>query len=236
MTTRPKAAPVLLTATLAVAMMAGSFALPSAFAATSQPGTGGTPEMFLRLKSATFDPLTDGTDWVPGGYRLAALDPYGDLYVVQFKDKVMAGQRETMLSMGAAYHSYLPDNAFLVSADAQAIARVKALPFVRAVVPWEPYFRIAEDLKAPAWRDAAGAAIVKVENFGDPARLIAFATARGASFVIQDGVVTTLAIPRSMLTAIASLPTVAFISAWEPRVLDNYLSAVIQGARQANDG
>ncbi len=236
MTNRPRAAPALLAAGLALVMLLGSSSLPSAFAATSQAGTGGTPEMFLRLKSAVFDPLTDGVDWVPSGYRLAAIDPYGDLFVVQFTDKVQAGQREQMLSLGAAYHSYLPDNAFLIAATSQVVAGIKALSFVRAVVPWEPYFRIAEDLKTSAWRAQAGPATIKVENFGDPSRLIAFATSRGATFVIQDGVVTTLIIPRSMLTAIASLPTVAFITAWEPRQLDNYLSSVIQGARQVPDG
>lgn len=229
-------AAILLTTTAVLAMLLGTATVPAALAAPDSPSTDGVAPMFLRLKAGTFDPLVNGVDWVPAPFRLAAVDPYGDEYIVQFSGLVMAGQREQMVRLGAAYHSYLPDNAFLVSASASVIKAVKALPFVRVVVPYQPFFRIDADLLSSAWATAPNQGVVKVENFGDPGRVNSFVVARGGSFMQQDGAVSTVSIPRSLLPALASLPTVARITPWVPRELDNYLSSVIQGARQVPDG
>ncbi len=236
MTHRPRTATAIVALAAALTMLLGSAAVPAALPTTVSGSSSETPAMMLRLKAATFDPLLDGVDWVPAGYRLSASDPFGDLYVVQLTGKTRAGQREAMVDLGAAYHSYLPDNAFLVSASSEVIGAVADLSFVRTVIPWEPFFRIAGDLKTAAWRSAPGDAMVKAENFGDPGRLIAFAEARGGTFLLQDGAVTTLSIPRSLLLAVASLPTVNWVEPWVPRELDNYLSSVAQGARQFPDG
>jgi len=233
---RGKLAQTLLTAALLSVLFFASALPPAASALAPTDGSGGEPVSPLRLKAAHFDPLVQGTSWIPSGFRLAALNPFADLYVVQFKDKVVKGQREAMLETGAGYHSYLPDNAFLVQASSTQIAAVRALDFVRVVIPWEPYLRIAPELQTPLWRSDSGPAIVMAESFAGDERLVAFASARGATVLERDGPFTTLSIPRSLLVGIASLPTVTWVENWEPREIDNRNSAVIQGARQNTDG
>lgn len=222
-------------ALLAVLVLASALP-PAASGPDGTAGTGGEPASPLRLKAAHFDPLVQGTSWIPSLLRLAALNPLGELYVVQFNGPVLKGQREAMLAVGARYHSYLPDNAFLVQASAGQIAAVGSLDFVRVVIPWEPYLRIAPELQTPAWRADSGPAIVSVENFPDDGRLVAFATSRGAAVLERDGPFTTLSIPRSLLASLASLPTVVWVEAWTARQIDNHNSAIIQGARQITDG
>src|SRR6266571_366086 len=134
MTRRSIATPALLTASVLLSVALAAAAMPAAFPLDSGAGAGGDPVQFLRLKAATFDPLVQGVAWIPGGYRLAALDPFGDLYVVQFASKILGGDREALLATGVRYHSYLPDNAFLVSATAAQMREVLGLKAVRAVI------------------------------------------------------------------------------------------------------
>src|SRR3972149_5749376 len=201
---RGKLAQTFLTAALLSVLFFASALPPAASALAPTDGSGAEPVSPLRLKAAHFDPLVQGTSWIPSGFRLAALNPFADLYVVQFKEKVVKGQREAMLDTGAGYHSYLPDNAFLVQASSAQIAAVRALDFVRVVIPWEPYLRIAPELQTPLWRSDSGPAIVMAESFAGDERLVAFASARGATGIERDGPFTTLSIPRSLLVGIAS--------------------------------
>ncbi len=226
----------LVTGALLCALFLGSAMPPAASGLDGTLWSGGEPSTQLRLKAAHFDPLVQGTGWIPSGFRLPALNPFGDLYVVQFKGSVLKGEREAMLATGALYHSYVPDNAFLVQASAAQVAAVRGLTFVRVVIPWEPYLRIAPELQTPAWRADSGPAVVSVESFPNDERLVAFVAARGAAVLERDGPFTTLSIPRGLLVPLASLPTVAWVEPWEPRVVDNRNSAIISSARQITDG
>src|SRR2546426_11178819 len=109
-------------------VLAGVSPLLSAYPFDEVPrGPAAQPSHFIHLKAGTFDPLVEGTGWAPLDWRLSASNPWGDLYIVQVKAQVLAGEREALMATGAQYHSYLPDDGVLVFASAVEATSVRQL-------------------------------------------------------------------------------------------------------------
>lgn len=225
---------------LTLAVMMG-LAGPAMGLLTSNGEGGGGPvagdPALVYLKAGTFDPLRDGTSWVPAAWRLAATDPTGDLYIVQLTgDKVPAGTLEQLKSTGAQYNSYLPDNAFLLKATLLQKRAIERMDVVRAVVPYEPYFRVDPSFLEGGVLGAAGTVRVDIETFDGPNTAEARVLALGGRVVETKTFGTLVDLPRAAMPALASHPNVVWVQPYEERQVDNQNSAIIQGDRQPTDG
>lgn len=197
---------------------------------------GGDPAL-IYLKAGTFDPLREGTSWIPAAWRMAGTDPTGDLYIVQLTgDKVPAGTLDRLKSTGAQYNSYLPDNAFLLKANLVQKRALERMDVVRAVVPYEPFFRVDPSFQAPGWMAGAAAVRVDIETFDGPSSAEARVVALGGRVVETKTFGTLVDLPRAALPALATHPNVVWVQPYEERQVDNQNSAIVQGARQPVDG
>jgi hypothetical protein len=84
-----------------------------------------------------------GVPDIPDPFRAGADDP---LYIVQFETTGLEAWRRMLRDAGADVLSYLPEHAHVVRADALALSRVAALPFVRWVGRYEPGFKIEPEV------------------------------------------------------------------------------------------
>jgi hypothetical protein len=108
----------------------------------------------VRLQYATFDPLAGEPALAPE-LRQEEASARAGLYLVQFVGPVQEGWKQTLAGQGIRLYGYIPDYAFLVRLDADAmpaadtvLTAVRALPFVRWVGPYQPAYRLAPDLHA----------------------------------------------------------------------------------------
>jgi len=97
----------------------------------------------LRLRYARFDP---GVEEPAIGAALSA-DPDSELYIVQFVTQSLSEFRSAIEPQGATIYDFLPNHAYIAKIPAKARAAVAALPFVRAVVPYHPGYRLEEFLR-----------------------------------------------------------------------------------------
>ncbi len=96
----------------------------------------------VRLAGMTFDPLT-------GAPRVSVtLDQKGydagqaGLYLVQFNGPVYDSYKDAVRQAGAELGDYIPQNAFITQATPDVANRVSDLPFVRAVTPYKPAYKL----------------------------------------------------------------------------------------------
>ncbi len=114
----------------------------------------------LLLHAAEFDPrvevptLPEALTWSREEQRAAAVDSanglYSDYFVVQFIDRVTPADRATLAELGVEAIAYVPNNAYLVRTPAAALPAFASWPRVRALVPFQPAYRIDLDLLAGA--------------------------------------------------------------------------------------
>ena len=71
-------------------------------------------------------------------------------YVVQSRGPLTDAFRAALKLAGVEIVSYVPNNAYLVRASAAAAAQLAALPQTQTVLPWEPYFKLEDELLALA--------------------------------------------------------------------------------------
>lgn len=67
-------------------------------------------------------------------------------YIVQCRGELNDAFRSTLGQSGAKPVAYIPNNAYLVRAQAEAAAKLAANPQVQAVVSYEPYYKIKPSL------------------------------------------------------------------------------------------
>ncbi len=152
-------------------------------------------------------------------------------YIVQSAGPVTAEFRRSLEEVGARFISYLPNNAYLVAADAAQAADLAARPGVQAVLAYEPYYKIEPGLLPLAVEDAQLDPDVRLNltllpDSSDDAReqladlgaevLSEFSTPFGPGVVVE---------PRAAsLAAISRLPSVQGIERLRPRQLLNDLA------------
>lgn len=67
-------------------------------------------------------------------------------YIVQSVGTIDEDFRRVLRGAGAEIVSYVPNNAYLVTASANAISQVKRSPRVLAAIPYEPYYKLSTQL------------------------------------------------------------------------------------------
>ena len=69
-----------------------------------------------------------------------------EVWVIQSSGKTTDRFRAILKSAGAEIISYIPRNAYLVKASTSVIAQLKQFPYVRATIPFEPYYKLDREL------------------------------------------------------------------------------------------
>lgn len=96
----------------------------------------------VRLKYASFDPLVFEPE-VPEALRA---DAANRLYVVQFHTQMINAFRAPLAEAGADLLKFVADQSFVVEMDAEAVERVRELPFVRWVGAIHPAYKVDPEL------------------------------------------------------------------------------------------
>jgi hypothetical protein len=91
-----------------------------------------------------FDPVVARPALVPG----FEARPTNDKRIVQFVIEPLPEMRDAVEALGARVEGYLPYNAYVVTASAEQVARLRALPFVRWVGEYEPMYRVRPEVLA----------------------------------------------------------------------------------------
>jgi hypothetical protein len=110
----------------------------------------GAPRLFLNGRS--FDPLdgNSGSIFLKGpanettksvSKKLKSSD--NKYYIVQFTGPIQPDWKQAVTGTGAVFYDYIPQYAFIVSADESAKGEIKTLDFVRWVGSYEPEFNLA---------------------------------------------------------------------------------------------
>lgn len=129
----------------------------------------------LRLSAYAFDPV-DGLPALPAGLDEAAADAGAPrAIIVQLAQHPTAAAR-SLVSREAEILGYLPDDAYLVLADADAAARLASDPAVRWTGDWLPAFRVSP---------AIGTLERRSPDAGDTRTLLVWAA--GDASVVGDG-------------------------------------------------
>jgi hypothetical protein len=109
----------------------------------------------ILMRYASFDPINGEPSLHPA--LVAGAD--STVYIVQFTGAIVPGMLSDLVGAGATPRAYLPNFAYIATVPAEALARVRALPSVRAVVPYHPAYRLDESVLAtlfPAQNLASG--------------------------------------------------------------------------------
>ncbi|MGC8947645.1 MAG: hypothetical protein ACP5N6_16035, partial [Anaerolineae bacterium] len=102
----------------------------------------------IRLRAGAFDPL-DGEPSIPTGLRrLLAADGPG-LRLVQFPGPIQDAWYQAMLQAGLEVVTYIPDYAYLVWGDSNAVARLASAAPLRWAGLYHPYYALHPALFDP---------------------------------------------------------------------------------------
>lgn len=192
---------------------------------------GGDHDLLLRY--ARFDPLA-GAPAVPAGLTAPVSST---LRIVQYDAAPIPAMREAVRSAGAEPIFHVPQHAQLVRLPSEDVAAVAALPFVRAVVPYHPAYKIgaadaaALDPRAPV---AAWNLVAARKNDLAAKRRIARAleAAGGATLfpVVRESRLLMMTLPPAALEAALRHDDVVWVDRWSPSEPDMDIARVATGA------
>lgn len=212
--------------------------LPPALAGELRP----IPEAdSLRLAAATFNTQRQ-SPWVPA--ELAAADPRAPgLTLVQFVGPIADPWLELLAKSGVEVVSYIPENAYLVWADAPARAALSELAQTGNPVQWtgpyHPFYKLEPSLAQraldPAERSAPIPLTVGLYAGGNAQRAAEWLAGRSlapvSSFTLTPGELYIEALlPAADLVALARLPEVVWIEERrEAELFDEVQAQVVAG-------
>ncbi|MFM8468701.1 MAG: S8 family serine peptidase, partial [Limisphaerales bacterium] len=154
-------------------------------------------------------------------------------WVVQARGIIDDQFRAVLRGVGAEIVSYVPNNAFLVRASANDAQQLRASRRVQSVLPFEPFYKLDQQLLPLAVRREAmpaGRWLNVVLFNGAEANGLAALRSLGADVKGEQrfpfGRVVTIAPPADSLVALAQMPAVQNIEAYQRPVLLNDLSRV----------
>ncbi|HEY1171275.1 MAG TPA: putative Ig domain-containing protein [Verrucomicrobiae bacterium] len=137
---------------------------------TNEPVVPSDPEFPYRLRNtqATMDQLVRndraillGNAFIDTGLKArldipehlkAKTDPGS--YIVQSRGVINESFRRQLESVGAEIVAYIPNNAYLVQVNADGAKKLASMSWTRAVLPYEPYYKIQETLLESAVKKA----------------------------------------------------------------------------------
>jgi hypothetical protein len=184
----------------------------------------------LRLRYARFDP-SGGEAPVPAGLRAPAASR---LWVVQCWTQVLEDYRAALRAAGAELHLFLANHAEVVELDPAALARVRALPFVRAVTPFHPAYKLEEELLQGLARGQSGPITVDLLTLrrGGQAPVARWIEAQGGTIehVSEPTYFMTATLDFALLPALAARDDVQWIDRWLPIGNDMNKARIVHGS------
>jgi subtilisin family serine protease/subtilisin-like proprotein convertase family protein len=182
-------------------------------------------ESAILMRNALIDTRETLELGIPAELR-ATEDP--GAYIIQATGPTTAAFQKMLRDAGAEIVSYIPNNAFLVKADANAAQVLREQPSVQAAIPYEPYYKIDTRLmkhvveNQPLSEDAW----LRVTLFpGTEGRGLDQVSAHiGAREHSPFGEQVFVQPRADMLAAMAHLPEVQAIEPWNPRIAANDLT------------
>lgn len=183
----------------------------------------------IQMLRYTFDPL-NGEPQIPNGLRSSDASQY---YIVQAKTPWKLEWRDQIEFVGAKTYDYLPNNAFVVKADATVIGKIRDLSFVRWIGAYHPAYRISTDLDG-----ATGIGLIEVLTFdrADVGRVATFIAKSGGEIVgFSDTSIKGLlgrvqaVVGASMIPALARIEGVSYVAQYQmPTVVNDMARKVTQ--------
>jgi subtilisin-like proprotein convertase family protein len=155
-------------------------------------------------------------------------------YIVQ-SDRPLNGEfYQALKKDGAAYVSYIPNNAALVSAGADEARQLAADPVFQTVLPYEPYYKLDSALLPAAVEQTPETNLLSVTTFpGQRDAALAALSGLGAKVVGEDrspfGPTLVVSAPADSLAEVAQMPLAQEIERYSPRRLLNDLTRVQLG-------
>lgn len=182
----------------------------------------------LLLRNALIDTATGTALPIPSHLRAG---PEPGAYIAQADGPISESFRRLVTGSGAQVVSYLPNNAYLVQANSSQSANLAAQAGVRAVIPFEPYFKLEPALLAKAVKQepvAAGSRLNLTLLPGTRDSGLAHLQQLGATVVNEYrtpfGPALTIDPASLSLAAIAGLPEVQGVELFRQRQLLNDLT------------
>ncbi|UCH88337.1 MAG: S8 family serine peptidase [Thermoplasmata archaeon] len=99
-------------------------------------------QLFINLKAARFDPLSEVPD-IPTGLTYSAENNY---YLVQCKGPIQQGWMEDLQDLGVVILGYVPEYTYLLFMEKEVKEGVEDLPFVRWIGVYQPAYKIEPNL------------------------------------------------------------------------------------------
>jgi subtilisin-like proprotein convertase family protein len=155
-------------------------------------------------------------------------------YIVQFDRPVNGEFYDSIKKDGATFVSYIPNNAALVKADADAAKKLQEDAVFQAVIPYEPYYKLDNTLLPGAVDQQPQTNMLSVTAFpGERDATVKALTDLGAKVIGEDpgpfGSTLVVTVPPDSVAAIAQLPVAKEVEAYIPRRTANDLSRVQLG-------
>ena len=180
------------------------------------------PPIYLTV--GTFVPTLGETLNVPPDLRapFSAMQPETGYYLVQFKGPIEESWKAAVQDLGGILFDYIPDFTFITYLEAATVAKVKALPEVIWIGPYEPAYKLSPDLK-----NAVGMLALNVQTFPNQPRQILTHQFEQLGGHIQEvseqstGRLFRLNVEASQLAALAQVSAVRWIEPFYERVLFN---------------
>lgn len=135
----------------------------------------------LELRYQRFDPRR-ASPALPARLRAG---PANRLFIVQYWTLGLEAYRAALRAQGARVEFFLPNDANVVTLAPEDVEAVRALPFVRAVVPFHPAYKLEEPLLEGVLAERSGALRVNVvlTRIGDEDTVVPWIRARGGALV-----------------------------------------------------
>jgi subtilisin-like proprotein convertase family protein len=156
-------------------------------------------------------------------------------YIVQSQEGLDQRFRQRLQQVGVAIVSYIPNNAALVQATPEQAQQMAADASFQAVLPYEPYYKLAASLLPSAVaQEQPQSGALNVTTFpGQRDAALAALQALGAQLMGEEigpfGPTLTVMAPPQSLVAIAQLPLAQEIEPYAPRRTLNDLTRVALG-------
>ncbi|WP_394848207.1 S8 family serine peptidase [Pendulispora brunnea] len=152
------------------------------------------------------------------------------LHIVQYVSQPIEEYRSAIKAAGGQVHQYMHGNAQLVRADSEAIARISALPFVRAVTPMTAADRTDDGLAVTrSFGGSVRVNVVMVDPKADRAVLADHIRALGGKILVNgEGILIEAEVPRSQVGALTQLDQVLWVEQGTA-IEEDFENARIQG-------
>ena len=184
----------------------------------------------LRLRYGRFDPLSRSPQ-VPAALRART---ESRLHIVQYWTRGLADYRATVEDFGGEILLFLPNHANVVELDAAGARAVERLPFVRAVTPFHPAYKLEGELLAAVAGHQQGELAVNLLTMrrGQQPAVADWIRSVGGevSMVSERSFLMTATVPIDRLAVLAARDDVQWIDRWSPFADDMNLARKMHGS------